>query len=92
VAYPKALLNEYPALNDLSKTPRPYYLWDTTAGSTIETSTLSELPDYVCISHIWGRWCTGVDADIPNVSWKVPENSRFDIKDLPRHLTLLGYH
>jgi hypothetical protein len=89
--YPQAFLNEIHSSENLSKAPTPYYLWDTNAEKTVEVSTLPRLPEYICISHTWGRWRIGADAAIRNVPWKVPENTRFDVKELPRQLKVLGY-
>ncbi|KAI1758431.1 hypothetical protein F4782DRAFT_26628 [Xylaria castorea] len=88
--YPQVLLNDHPASQDWSQTARPFYLWDTMVECTVEVSSLPDCPEYVCISHTWGRFRTGTDADIPHVPWKVPENTRFDVKTLPRQLKLLG--
>ncbi|KAM0475771.1 hypothetical protein ACHAP7_007268 [Fusarium lateritium] len=70
----------------------PFFLWDRHTQRTVETSSLQSRPAYTAISHTWGRWrkvdqgrgkttvVRGVDQ------WKVPENTIFDVKDLPELL------
>ncbi|KAM0433822.1 hypothetical protein ACHAQK_009044 [Fusarium lateritium] len=70
----------------------PFFLWDRHTQRTVETSSLPSRPAYTAISHTWGRWrkvdqgrgkttvVRGVDQ------WEVPENTIFDVKDLPELL------
>lgn len=71
---------------------RPYFLWDTTARRTALVHELSEnsCPDYVCVSHTWGRWRIEPPAHITGVPWPVPRCTRFDIEGLPGELEKLG--
>jgi hypothetical protein len=87
--YPKLLLNDTLFDNDLSDAPKPYYLWDTSAQQTVLVSSLPYCPQYVCISHTWGRWRTGSNASMAGVPWLVPENSLYDVRDLPEQFTRL---
>jgi Heterokaryon incompatibility protein (HET) len=70
----------------------PYYLWDVKYKRTrivkdiIAASARS--PEYVAISHTWGRWIKE-DApwiSLPNVPWKIPQNEKFDVSELPQLL------
>ncbi len=74
----------------------PYYLWDTLGTPSPQTVVVRELlkcPEYICVSHTWGRWRDTVrpPAGIPGVPWDVPRNTRFDVEDLPEQLKKLGY-
>ncbi|ROV89596.1 hypothetical protein VMCG_09927 [Cytospora schulzeri] len=93
--YPRVWLNEaqllttYPSLNAAD---RPYYLWDAEKERTVTVNELPECPQYVCISHTWGRWrVPGSYADINGVPWPVPQNTRFIVQDLPLHFKGLGF-
>ncbi|RDW56414.1 hypothetical protein BP6252_14159 [Coleophoma cylindrospora] len=68
----------------------PLYLWDTFERRTKKVEDLLKLDPhpitYTCISHTWGRRkkdplslveVLGVDK------WKIPENTLFDVKELP---------
>lgn len=89
--YPKLVLNDMLFDNDLSKAPKPFYLWDTVARQTVVTSSLQVFPEYVCISHTWGRWRKSSNAPVPGVPWLVPENTLYDVCDLPEQLAQLGF-
>ncbi|KAK2591455.1 hypothetical protein QQS21_010864 [Conoideocrella luteorostrata] len=69
----------------------PYYLWDTESNRTVAVEDLPMCPEYICISHTWGRWRTRTNADIPGVPWPVPENRRFDVKGVPEKLRQIGH-
>jgi hypothetical protein len=34
----------------------PYYLWDLIERRTVIVHGIPRVPQYVCISHTWGRW------------------------------------
>ncbi|KAL9064114.1 MAG: hypothetical protein Q9161_009085 [Pseudevernia consocians] len=66
------------------KTGYPYYLWDIAGRQTVRTGDLGDFPAYTCISHTWGRWqVKGSFVDVGNVPWQVPENTRFEVGELP---------
>ena len=65
----------------------PMYLYDSVKQKTVESTTLSKLVEYTCISHTWGRY-RQKDAQgnrLPPVrvegvpEWPVPMNTLFDI-------------
>lgn len=66
----------------------PFYLWDVANEKTIETSQLdsSSYPEYTAISHTWGRWVIDQPIHIEGVPWKVPQNAKFPVQDLPKLL------
>lgn len=65
----------------------PFYLWDIEGKCTVQVAQLATLPDYVCVSHTWGRWrLEGEGAKVDNVPWDVPRNSRFNVSELPEVL------
>ena len=66
------------------KSAWPYYLWDRKTQSTVNTVDL-EAPDYTAISHTWGRWraCPPKEAKIARVPWPIPENTIFEVTELP---------
>lgn len=71
----------------------PRYLWDTVNDRTIDTTKSDSTPQYAVISHTWGRWRKGKKGEgvrIPGVNWVVPENSRFNVLELPRMLKRLS--
>lgn len=68
----------------------PYYLWDTERDKTVIVEDLPMCPEYICISHTWGRWRTRTNADIPGVPWPVPEVTRYDVKGVPEKLRHIG--
>lgn len=72
----------------------PFYLWDSRNRRTVVVSDLEYAPEYVCVSHTWGRWRERdkPNASIPGVPWLVPQNSRFQVEALPARLeaALLG--
>lgn len=75
----------------------PYFLWDVHKKRTVEVREITALrgsaPEYLAVSHTWGRW------RLPNapwirfdgVPWKVPQNSRFKVENLPEILQNLPY-
>lgn len=90
--YPLVVMSDagHPSMTETQFIQRPYYLWDVEAGRTVQVADLSQCPEYTCISHTWGRWRTRTDAAIPGVPWPVPENTRYDVRDVPRQLRCLN--
>ena len=68
----------------------PFYLWDVAGGRTVVVNELEDLPEYICISHTWGRWLDEEKPalSMPNVPWLVPQNTRFLVEDLPARLEI----
>lgn len=64
----------------------PYFLFDTHNRCTVETSGIESYPDYTVISHTWGRWVKDSPVDVAGIPWKVPQNTRFDVHELPHML------
>lgn len=72
---------------DLNKLP--LYLWDRELIRTRKTFDiiLEEIPvEYTCISHTWGRWKKETAAHLTGVDWAIPENTIFEVTDLPNIL------
>lgn len=67
------------------RTGYPYYLWHVQQKRTVTVKDLPQEPEYICISHTWGRWHNPAEsfAAIENVPWLVPRNSRFSVQELP---------
>ncbi|KAM3556211.1 hypothetical protein MY1884_005184 [Beauveria asiatica] len=69
----------------------PHYLWDVERSETrpvedIYKST-GKRPNYVAISHTWGRWkMKGQLEHLSGVPWAIPKNTRFDVGKLPQIL------
>lgn len=66
----------------------PLYLWDTEKDQTVRVAELlrnHQEIDYTCISHTWGRWKKKPESFIPvrGVEWAIPENTLFEVTDLP---------
>ena len=68
----------------------PFHLWDVKRKQTIEVASLiketGKCPPYVAISHTWGRWQTSEWITIPGVPWRIPQNSKFKVEELPKTL------
>ena len=66
----------------------PYFLWNTDEKRTVKTEDLPDLPQYICISHTWGRWRdeSQPPLTIDGVQWKVPVNTKFRVQDMPDKL------
>lgn len=64
---------------------RPHFLWDVKSRRTVVVSQLPKPPEYVCVSHTWGRWRKTQEVSVPiaGVGWLVPQNSKFEVKALP---------
>lgn len=70
---------------------RPFYLWDAVARRTVCVGDLPVCPEYTCVSHTWGRWRKqGEAAEIPGAKWPIPENTLYDVRELPDMLGGLG--
>ena len=77
----------------------PYYLWDVERKGTRRTidiiAEIGHNPKYVAISHTWGRWRRCEErfpwVSIPHVPWKIPQNSKFEVQELPDILAQPGY-
>ncbi|PNP43018.1 hypothetical protein TGAMA5MH_04951 [Trichoderma gamsii] len=71
--------------------PDPRYLWDVKAKKTIRVD--QHHPEYVCISHTWGRWTVKPPShvSIPGVPWKILENTLYNVQDLPNMLLKLNH-
>lgn len=72
----------------------PYYLWDIRNERTVEVESLIHCPEYICISHTWGRWVdeSKPPFQIPGVPWPTPrvKRERFNVEALPQNLQKLG--
>ena len=70
----------------------PYYLWDISAKETKMVSSIieqtGEYPKYLAISHTWGRWIIADEPalQLPGVPWRIPQNTKFRVGDLPEML------
>jgi len=64
----------------------PLYLWDIQGARTVRVSNLETRPEYIAISHTWGRWSTGKSVKVNGVPWKVPQNTKFKVKQLAKML------
>lgn len=95
LSYPLPIRNDEAWYEGVAFERNPYYLWDTIAQQTIlvedlvhqSTEQPPRCPDYICISHTWGRWRKPTAVQVPGVKWPVPENERYDVRDLPAMLT-----
>lgn len=72
-------------------TRKPYYLWDSERQATVQVDKLPTCPEYVCISHTWGRWRTRTNTPVSGVPWLVPENTLHDVRHLPDRLRQLNF-
>lgn len=94
-SYPLPIRNDEAWYDDVAFEEDPYYLWDTVAQETVivedlirhSTEQPPRCPDYLCISHTWGRWSKPTAVHVPGVRWPVPENKRYDVRDLPAMLS-----
>jgi hypothetical protein len=74
----------------------PYYLWDVKSKRTRVvqeiTEALGSSPEYVAVSHTWGRWRKPDEwTSLSGVPWRIPQNSRFKVERLPEILQDLPY-
>lgn len=87
--YPAVTLsNETWYGNDTSR-GLPHYLWDTENHKTVTASDIRPRPEYMCISHTWGRWRLPSSTNVAGVPWPVPENSKYKVQDVPAQLSAL---
>ncbi|KAI0549193.1 hypothetical protein F4679DRAFT_276384 [Xylaria curta] len=84
--YPRLVSRNDTWRSDLEINELPSYLWDNLAHKTVEVASLHSRPVYTCISHTWGRWRVGTSVMVDGVPWLVPENSLYDVKQLPAML------
>ncbi|KAJ5384897.1 hypothetical protein N7517_002808 [Penicillium concentricum] len=70
----------------------PVYLWCISEKRTVETKTFNcdQRPDYVCVSHTWGRWKKAAETKVEGCPWDIPQNTMFEVIDLPTQLEALG--
>ncbi|KAH6984176.1 hypothetical protein BKA56DRAFT_729742 [Ilyonectria sp. MPI-CAGE-AT-0026] len=73
----------------------PRFLWDLKKRKTIDTNYLSQVPGYTVLSHTWGRWRKIVNGKpssvrVDGVPWPVPENTLYDVLELPAKLERLA--
>src|SRR5579859_1976970 len=77
----------------LKRQPResgmPFYLWEVKTSRTRAVREITEGNginiEYVAISHTWGRWRKAEPwVAIPGVPWKIPQNSKFNVRELPK--------
>lgn len=72
----------------------PFYLWDVKKRETREVQNIIEesgkLPEYMAVSHTWGRWRKSAKKapwiSFKGVKWKIPQNERFEVSQLPELL------
>lgn len=88
--YPQPVRSARIWFEDVAFPERPFYLWDSTERRTVVVDLLERCPKYTCVSHTWGRWRKDTCADIAGVPWPVPENTLYDVRDLPQWLYELG--
>lgn len=82
-----AIIESCPWLPSAKKKGLPYYLWDIESKRTVVVHELNHQPRYAIVSHTWGRWRVAEsEIVVPGVPWKVPQNTRFEIKTLPEVL------
>ena len=74
---------------DKNDSALPYFLWDVVKLRTVLVADLAHSPSYCCVSHTWGRWRKEPSVDIDGVPWRVPQNQRFVVQELPSHLKRL---
>lgn len=68
----------------------PYFLWDRLEEKTIAVQELKDRPDYIAISHTWGRWkIDGPPISLSGTPWQIPQNTRFSVADLANILQLV---
>ena len=93
------LCKEKGGSGDLGNDSLPFFLWDRSQKRTVKVSDLVDRPEYVVVSHTWGRWIqrTEDNHDAPPVSipgvpdWKVPPNTKFKVQDLPNILQQIPF-
>lgn len=70
----------------------PQYLWDVEQRRTVDTGSFKHNPDYIAVSHTWGRWRMEdqPSVGVAGVMWPVPQNTRFDVSQIPDILGTIG--
>ena len=87
--YPQVFVNSDSRQVSRRDSGYPYYLWDSVTKVTFTVpQTFSH--EYTCISHTWGRWRLPSFTRVPGVPWDVPQNSLYNVRDLPQMLEGLG--
>jgi hypothetical protein len=66
----------------------PFFLWDTQHQRTVIVDDMDSKPEYICISHTWGRWLDPAKppTTVSGVPWLVPQNTIFKVQELPHRL------
>lgn len=89
--FPSVFMNETQWRRQKAPGDNPRYLWDTEQMRTVEFDSISGHAGYICISHTWGRWRKDSDGiEISGVRWPVPENTIFEVHELPLRLKHLA--
>ena len=61
----------------------PYFLWDRVEKKTVVAGELKDPPNYIAISHTWGRWIIdGPPVSLLGTPWLIPQNMRFEVAQL----------
>ncbi|WYZ38156.1 hypothetical protein EsH8_III_000070 [Colletotrichum jinshuiense] len=78
-------------LLDMHNEP-PKYLWNVAEKKAVRVTELSTCPEYLCISHTWGRFCHRPPqwVSVPGVRWPVKTNSLYDVRTVPDMLPGFG--
>ncbi|KAK8041508.1 hypothetical protein PG994_014515 [Apiospora phragmitis] len=79
--YPIVTLNEGTWHDSIASRGLPHYLWDNEGLRTVRVAELDFKPEYVCISHTWGRWRLPSFVGVDGVPWPVPENSLYNAQN-----------
>ena len=74
-----------------AETRPPMYLWDIRAKRSVLVASLPRCPDYVAISHTWGRFVKRPPEakTVAGVPWPVKAVTLYDVNDLPEMLQKL---
>lgn len=87
--YPTVTLSNETWYGNKTSCGLPHYLWDNETHKTVTASGIRPRPEYMCISHTWGRWRLPSSIHVTGVPWPVPENSRYKVQDVPAQLSAL---
>lgn len=61
----------------------PYYLWDRQRRQTVVVGELGHRPNYIAVSHTWGRWKTDDPGlKLEGTDWLIPQNTKFKVDKL----------
>lgn len=82
---------KYRLILDATAKP-PKYLWHVPKKQAVRVEELSSCPDYLCVSHTWGRFTHRPEQwiNIPGVRWPVKSIRLYDVRDVPDMLFGLG--